>query len=123
MSSFDFKMIRAPWRISKCASGQRRKLSGNPQAVVSSVAGNHTKRPLAVANYRNVAGRLRDLVANMTSEVALLNKSAIALAADSATTVTYWENNEPVTPYFKGANKIFNISRHHPVGVMTFAAL
>src|SRR5262245_2797962 len=56
----------------------------------------------------------------MTSEVVLLNKSAIALAADSATTVTYWEKNEPKTRYFKGANKVFNISHRHPVGAMTF---
>ncbi|WP_315731179.1 MULTISPECIES: hypothetical protein [unclassified Bradyrhizobium] len=58
----------------------------------------------------------------MTSEVALLNKSAIALAADSATTVTYYEKNEHKTRYFKGANKVFNLSRAHPVGVMTFAS-
>lgn len=58
----------------------------------------------------------------MTSEVALLNKSAIALAADSATTVTYWEKNEPRTRYFKGTNKVFNLSLVHPVGVMTFAS-
>jgi hypothetical protein len=58
----------------------------------------------------------------MTAEVALLNKSAIALAADSATTVTYWDKNEPKTRYFKGANKVFNLSRAHPVGVMTFAS-
>lgn len=58
----------------------------------------------------------------MTAEVALLNKSAIALAADSATTVTYWHKNESVTRYFKGANKVFNLSKLHPVGVMTFAS-
>lgn len=58
----------------------------------------------------------------MTSEVALLNKSAIALAADSATTVTYWEKNKPKTRYFKGANKVFNLSQSHPIGVMTFAS-
>src|SRR5262245_5426781 len=57
----------------------------------------------------------------MTSEVALLNKTAIALAADSAVTVTYWEGNEPKTRFFKGANKIFNISGNHPVGMMTYA--
>jgi hypothetical protein len=61
-------------------------------------------------------------IIGMTSEVALLNKSAIALAADSATTVTYWEKDEAKTRYFKGANKVFNLSRSHPVGVMTFAA-
>src|ERR1700730_8180580 len=58
----------------------------------------------------------------MTAEVALLNKSAIALAADSATTVTYWDKNEPKTRYFKGANKVFNLSRRRPVGVMTYAS-
>jgi hypothetical protein len=58
----------------------------------------------------------------VTAEVALLNKTAIALAADSATTVTYWEKNEPKTRYFKGANKVFNVSRSHPVGIMTFAS-
>ena len=58
----------------------------------------------------------------MTSEVALLNKSCIALAADSATTVSYWEKGEPKTRYFKGANKIFNLSAAHPVGLMTYAS-
>jgi len=58
----------------------------------------------------------------MTSEVALLNKSCIALAADSATTVSYWEKGEPRTRYFKGANKIFNLSAAHPVGLMTYAS-
>jgi hypothetical protein len=41
----------------------------------------------------------------VTAEVALLNKTAIALAADSATTVTYWDKNEPKTRYFKGAKR------------------
>jgi hypothetical protein len=58
----------------------------------------------------------------MTSEIALLNKSAIALAADSATTVTYWERGERRRRYFKGANKIFNLSAVHPVGLMTYAS-
>jgi hypothetical protein len=58
----------------------------------------------------------------MTSEVALLNKSCIALAADSATTVSYWDRGEPKTRYFKGANKIFNLSAAHPVGLMTYAS-
>jgi hypothetical protein len=58
----------------------------------------------------------------MTSEIALLNKSAVALAADSATTVTYWERGERKRRYFKGANKIFNLSIAHPVGLMTYAA-
>jgi hypothetical protein len=58
----------------------------------------------------------------MTSEVALLNKTCVALAADSATTVTYWEGGTQVRRYFKGANKIFNLSVSNPVGLMTFAS-
>lgn len=58
----------------------------------------------------------------MTSEVALLNRLAVALAADSATTVTYFEDGERKERYFKGANKVFNLSASHPVGLMTNGA-
>lgn len=58
----------------------------------------------------------------MTSEVAVLNKACVALAADSAVTVTYYEKGEQKTRYFKNANKIFNLSSTHPVGLMTYAA-
>jgi hypothetical protein len=58
----------------------------------------------------------------VTSEVALLNRSAVALAADSATTVTYWERDHYETRYFKGTNKIFHLSTVHPVGIMIYAA-
>lgn len=57
----------------------------------------------------------------MTSEVALLNKSCVALAADSASTVSYWDKGEQKTRFFKGANKIFNLSGAHPVGLMIYA--
>ena len=49
-----------------------------------------------------------------------MNRLAVALAADSATTVTYWENGRRQQRYFKGANKIFNLSASHPVGLMTY---
>jgi hypothetical protein len=55
---------------------------------------------------------------NMTSEIALMNRHAVVLAADSAATVTYWERGRQTTRYFKGANKIFNLSCICPVGVM-----
>lgn len=54
----------------------------------------------------------------MTSEVALMNRLAVALAADSATTVTYFEEGERRSRFFKGANKIFNLSTKQPVGLM-----
>lgn len=51
-----------------------------------------------------------------------MNKLGVALAADSATTVTYWEQGERKQRYFKGANKIFNLSSAQPVGLMIYAA-
>jgi len=56
----------------------------------------------------------------MTAEVCLMNRLAIVLAADSATTVTHWTERGSEERYFKGANKIFQLSDHHPVGLMIF---
>jgi hypothetical protein len=58
----------------------------------------------------------------MTAEIAIMNRSAVALAADRASTVTYWEEGEAKTRYFKNANKIFNISNKYPVGLMIYDA-
>ncbi|NUB10266.1 hypothetical protein FW320_29405 [Azospirillum sp. Vi22] len=56
----------------------------------------------------------------MTTEIAVMNKLAVVLAADSAGTVTGWVNGKQETRYFKGENKIFHLSRRHPVGLMTY---
>lgn len=56
----------------------------------------------------------------MTSEVCVLNRYAAVLAADSATTVTHGFGENREERYFKGANKIFQLSDHHPVGMMVF---
>jgi hypothetical protein len=56
----------------------------------------------------------------MTAEVAILNQHALVMAADSATTVTIWAQGERQTRYFKGANKLFQLSAHHPVGLMIY---
>lgn len=56
----------------------------------------------------------------MTSEVCLMNRLAVVIAADSATTVTHWTEKGSEQRYFKGANKIFQLSDHHPVGLMIF---
>lgn len=52
----------------------------------------------------------------MTAEVAILNKLAVALAADSAVT-TGLPGQEKI---FTSANKIFTLSKHAPVGVMIY---
>ncbi|MEW6349609.1 MAG: hypothetical protein AB1646_11150 [Thermodesulfobacteriota bacterium] len=53
----------------------------------------------------------------MTAEVAILNTSAVALAADSAVTI----GTDPKKVY-SSANKLFALSKIRPVGVMFFNA-
>jgi len=52
----------------------------------------------------------------MTAVVGILNKQAIALAADSAVTIN-GANNRKI---FNRANKIFTLSKCHPIGVMIY---
>lgn len=52
----------------------------------------------------------------MSAIVAVLNKEAVALAADSAVTI----GGRDKTKIFNRANKLFNLSKHHPVGVMVY---
>ena len=58
----------------------------------------------------------------MTAEVCLMNRLAVVLAADSATTVTRWSEAGREERYFKGANKIFQLSDHRPIGLMIYDA-
>jgi hypothetical protein len=51
-----------------------------------------------------------------------MNRLAVVLAADSAATVTQWTGDSVENRYFKGSNKIFQLSDHHPVGLMIFDA-
>ena len=48
----------------------------------------------------------------MTAEIAVMNKQALALAADSAVT-----QGQKIFP---SANKIFMLSKYHPVGVIIY---
>jgi hypothetical protein len=49
-----------------------------------------------------------------------MNRHAIVLAADSATTVSQWTGERREVRYFKGANKIFQLSDSKPVGIMIY---
>ncbi len=51
----------------------------------------------------------------MTAEIAIMNKNAVALAADSAVTIG---NGEKLKIY--NTNKLFMLSKYHPVGVMIY---
>lgn len=54
----------------------------------------------------------------MTAEIALLNRKAVALAADSIVTITD-QNNTNIKTY-DSAEKIFELSRIFPLGLMTY---
>ena len=54
----------------------------------------------------------------MTAEIAVMNREAIALAADSAVTV----QNEKGQKIFASASKIFTLSKYQPVGVMIYGS-
>ena len=49
----------------------------------------------------------------MTAEVAILNKTAVALAADSA--ITFSGNK-----IFNTGNKLFTLSKYQPIGIMIY---
>ena len=49
----------------------------------------------------------------MTSEVCMMNRLAVVLAADSATTVTYWGDKGKEERYFKGANMLRQAAKHN----------
>ena len=53
----------------------------------------------------------------MTSEVAVMNRGAVALAADSAVSVSVGRRSK----VFNSANKLFMLSETHPVGIMVYA--
>lgn len=54
----------------------------------------------------------------MTAVIGILNKTAVALAADSAVSVTGAHQNK----IYNTANKIFTLSKYHPVGIMMYNA-
>lgn len=49
----------------------------------------------------------------MTAEIGVLNKIGVALAADSAVTF----DSKKI---FNNADKLFSLSKHHPVGIMVY---
>ncbi len=54
----------------------------------------------------------------MTAEIAIMNKEGIAIAADSAVTL----REEKGQKIFTSANKIFALSKYHPVGIMIYGS-
>lgn len=53
----------------------------------------------------------------MTAEIAIMNKSAIALAADSAATIGISTENGTRRKIYNTSNKLFTLSKYAPVGL------
>jgi hypothetical protein len=54
----------------------------------------------------------------MTSEVVIMNKKGMSLAADSAIT----SGRDGIQKVYNSANKLFSLSGRHPVGIMIYGA-
>jgi hypothetical protein len=54
----------------------------------------------------------------MTAEIAIINKTAVALAADSAVTL----RDPSTSKIYNTANKLFMLSKFEPVGIMVYGA-
>jgi hypothetical protein len=53
----------------------------------------------------------------MTAEIAILNTHGVAIAADSAITLRFGENEQKI---YHSANKVFTLSKYNPVGIMIY---
>jgi hypothetical protein len=53
----------------------------------------------------------------VTAEITVMNKLAIAMAADSAMTITQPNGEQKI---YNTVNKLFSLSKYHPVGIMVF---
>lgn len=53
----------------------------------------------------------------MTAEIAILNQSGGALAADSAVTIEVSNNDKKI---YNTATKLFMLSKYHPIGIMIY---
>lgn len=56
----------------------------------------------------------------MTAEIAILNKTAVALASDSAATISSGNKEEKI---FDSADKLFELCTYNPIGIMIYHSL
>lgn len=56
----------------------------------------------------------------MTAEITIMNKQAVAMAADSAVTVRSSNSNSSLPKIYNTANKLFALSKYQPVGIMIY---
>ena len=56
----------------------------------------------------------------MTAEVCILNKTAVAMAADSAVTISLGEKTQKI---YESADKLFELSTSQPIGIMIYNSM
>ncbi|MEW8401631.1 MAG: hypothetical protein AB2717_13065 [Candidatus Thiodiazotropha sp.] len=57
----------------------------------------------------------------MTAEVAVINKSAVAIASDSAVTIELIDSSGRINDkIYNTANKLFSLSKYAPIGIMVY---
>jgi hypothetical protein len=56
----------------------------------------------------------------MTAEIGILNPMGVALAADSAVTISTAATPGGRTKIYNSANKLFSLSKFHPIGIMVY---
>jgi hypothetical protein len=59
----------------------------------------------------------------MTAEISVMNRTGVALAADSAVTTSFLKNIYDATdpnPKIYNSNKLFMLSKYHPIGIMIY---
>ena len=56
----------------------------------------------------------------MTAEIVVMNQMGVALAADSAVTLDFLSQNGLTRKIYNTTNKLFALSKYHPVGIMIF---
>jgi len=54
----------------------------------------------------------------MTTEIAIMNRTAVALAADSAVTIQTGDGQK----VYNSVNKLFTLSKYHPIGIMIYGS-
>lgn len=106
--------IESRRRTSKAKIQQRLRLAG----LAGGRAGRSAPRNLAQNGGAKSLERPRQLAGQrMTAEIAVLNKSAVALATDSAITISAGAKEEKI---FDSGDKLFELSNHNPIGIMIY---
>jgi hypothetical protein len=83
-------------------------------SVIASVQQHWSPKGGDQTGFRKPTYRRQEAI--MTAQIAIMNKQAIALASDSAITVT----SEAGQKVYSSANKLFALSKFQPVGIMVY---